>query len=157
MHKIRTKLGLAATAIGAVGLFIGAGPAGAAAGTGVVVGHGTISPGLTNTPTSQTGSFTGTLVAAGAKNSGTYACNFTFASTIKETGLKGQGTSRGTCSGSKGTSTSTVTYSRTAANVVLKGTSTGAIAGKLTGDCSFEPTSAPTTKSYRLQCVLALQ
>jgi hypothetical protein len=156
MLGIRTKLGLAATAIGVIGVFIGAGPAGAAAGTGTVVGHGTISPGLTSKPTFQKVSFTGTLAAVGTKNSGTYACNFTGASNIPETQQKGHGSARGTCSGSHGTATSTVTYARTATNVTLKGSSVGAIAGKVTGDCSFEPTSAPTTKSYQLQCELVL-
>ena len=135
---------------------IGAGPAGAAAGTGTVVGHGTISPGLTNTPTYQTISFIGTLVAVGTKNSGTYSCVFTGSSSIKETSAKGKGTSRGSCTGANGSATSTVSYTRTATDVVLSGTSTGAIAGKINGDCSFEPTSAPTTKNYQLQCFLAL-
>jgi hypothetical protein len=156
MHGIRTKLGLAITAIGAVGVFIGAGPAGAAAGSAAVVGHGTISPGLTTTPTAQTISFTGTLVAAGTANSGTYACRFTGSSTIKETTQKGKGVARGTCSGSKGTATSTVSYTRTTSAVVLAGTSTGALAGKLNGACVFEPTSAPQVKAYQLQCALAL-
>lgn len=157
MHGIRTKLGLAATAVGIVGVFIGAGPAGAAAGTGAVVGHGTISPGLTNTPTAQHISFTGTLAAAGTKNSGTYACSFTGASSIAETLNKGKGTARGTCSGSKGTATSTVSYTRTSSNVVLSGVSTGAISGHITGDCVFVPTSAPQVKSYQLACGLALK
>jgi hypothetical protein len=156
MHGIRTKLGLAAGAIGAVGIFIAAGPAGAAAGTGTVVGHGTISPGLTNNPTYQHVSFTGTLVAAGTKNSGTYSCNFTGASNIKETSAKGHGTARGTCSGAHGTATATVTYARTATNVTLNGNSVGALAGPLKGDCNFIPTSAPTTKNYQLQCSLVL-
>jgi hypothetical protein len=156
MRGIRTKLGLVATAIGAVGVMIGAGPAGAAAGTGTVVGHGTISPGLTNTPTFQRISFIGTLVAAGTKNSGTYSCVFTGASSIAETSAKGKGTARGSCTGSKGSATSSVAYTRTATDVVLSGHSTGAISGAINGDCNFAPTSAPTTKSYQLQCFLAL-
>jgi hypothetical protein len=156
MQGIRTKLGLATTAIGAVGVFIVAGPAGAAAGTGTVVGHGTISPGLTNTPTYQHVSFIGTLVAVGTKNSGTYSCVFTGASSIKETSAKGKGTARGNCTGSHGSATATVNYTRNATNVVLAGVSTGAIAGHLNGDCNFVPTSAPTTKNYQLQCSLVL-
>ena len=156
MRGIRTKLGLVATSIGAVGVMIGAGPAGAAAGTGTVVGHGTISPGLTNTPTFQKVSFIGTLVAAGTKNSGTYSCVFTGASTIKETSAKGKGTARGSCTGSNGSATANVNYNRVGTDVVLAGSSTGALSGALNGDCSFEPTSAPTTKNYQLQCLLAL-
>jgi hypothetical protein len=156
MRGIRTKLGLAVTAIGAVGVMIGAGPAGAAAGTGTVVGHGTISPGLTNTPTFQRVSFIGTLVAAGTKNSGVYSCVFTGSSTIKETSAKGKGTARGSCTGSPGSATANVSYTRVATDVVLSGHSTGAISGALNGNCNFAPTSAPTVKNYQLQCILAL-
>jgi hypothetical protein len=156
MHGVRTKVALATGAIGAVGVFIAAGPAGAAAGTASVVGHGTISPGLTNTPTAQRISFIGTLAAVGTKNSGTYSCVFTGSSSIKETNAKGKGTARGNCAGSKGSATATVNYTRTATNVVLAGKSTGALAGTLNGDCNFVPTSAPTVKNYQLQCQIAL-
>jgi hypothetical protein len=157
MLAARTKLGLALAAVGAAAC-VGAIPAEAAStGAGVVVGSGTISPGLTNTPTLQHVSFTGTLVAAGkgGKN-GKYACSFTGASSIKETLNKGQGTAHGTCSG-PGTVTSNVSYTRTASNVRLAGTATGAISGSITGDCDFAPTSAPQVKSYQLQCVLAIK
>lgn len=155
MLGFRTKLGLITTAIGTVGVLIGAGPA-AAAGTGTVVGKGTISPGLTNVPAYQRVTFTGTLVAVGTKGSGTYACVFSGASTIKETSLKGKGNASGTCTGANGRATSRVSYVRTGSVVTLNGTSLGALAGKVQGACNFEPTSAPTTKSYQLQCTLAL-
>jgi hypothetical protein len=154
MKGLRTKLGLGLAALAVTGVAFGATPSKAAAGTGVVVGHGTISPGLTLVPTFQKGSFTGTLAAVGTQGSGSYHCNFTFSSTIKETSAKGQGTARGTCSG-PGTATATVNYKRTVSNVSLSGSSTGSLSGPVKGDCSFEPTSNPV-KSYQLQCVLAI-
>src|SRR4051812_17976514 len=104
MLVARTKLALAVAAVAAVAM-MGSGPASAkSTGGGVVVGHGTISPGLTNTPAFQSVSFTGTLVAAGAPASaaGSYNCTFTGSSSIKETSAKGKGTARGTCRSAKG-------------------------------------------------------
>ena len=157
MSSARTKLGLGLAALAAAGIVAAIPSDAATRGTGAVVGSGTISPGLTNTPAFQSVSFTGTLVAAGVGGaSGKFACSFTGQSVIKETTNKGQGTARGTCSGPKGTTTSTVSYKRTAANVLLNGTASGAISGPLKGDCNFVPTSAPQVKSYQLQCTLAI-
>jgi hypothetical protein len=158
MHVTRTTLAAAAAAVAGAAL-IGAGPAGASTGTGVVVGHGTISPGLTNTPTAQHISFTGTLAAAGspASGTGTYNCNFTGNSTIAETLQKGKGNANGTCNGSKGTVTSTVAYARTGSAVTLKGNANGAIKGAITGACNFAPTTAPQVRAYQLQCDLVIK
>jgi hypothetical protein len=154
----RTTLALAGTAVGIAAL-LGASSAHASTGAGTVVGHGTISPGLTNTPTYQSVSFTGTLAAVGqpAKGTGTYSCSFTGRSNIKEDLNKGKGNASGTCSGSKGTTRSTVAYKRTGSVVTLSGTATGVIAGAITGVCDFAPTSAPQVKTYQLQCELVIK
>jgi hypothetical protein len=160
MLSLRTTLGIGATALGAAGIFLGAGMATAnSTGGGAVVGHGTISPGLTTTPTYQTISFTGTLAAAGnpASKAGTYTCNFTGSSSIAETLQKGKGTAKGSCSGSKGTATATVRYGRNGGVVTLNGSSTGALVGTITGVCNFVPTTAPKVKAYQLQCGLAIK
>ena len=102
--------------------------------------------------------FSGTLVGgSSAKNAGTYNCVFNGASNIAETAAKGHGTATGSCSGSKGTTSSSVTYARTGGVVTLAGTATGSVSGHITGVCNFEPTSAPTTKSYQLQCAIAFK
>jgi hypothetical protein len=77
------------------------------AGTGVESGAGTISPGLTTTPTVQTAyTFNGTVVATFAINSpddihlsaGSLNCSLSGASTIAETVLQSQGVGRWACS-----------------------------------------------------------
>lgn len=71
----------------------------------VVEGGGAITPGNTMTPTFQSGTFSGTIVGGGWAVPGTPAgigsCNFTFASTIPETALQGQGTFTGSCYGAQ--------------------------------------------------------
>ncbi|MFL6239671.1 MAG: hypothetical protein ACJ735_09320 [Actinomycetes bacterium] len=158
MHGIRTKVGIGVAAVAVAGMAWGAAPSKAAAGAATVVGHGTISPGLTNTPTFQSVTFVGTLVGgSSAKNAGTYNCVFNGSSNIAETLQKGHGTATGSCRGSKGTTTSNVTYTRTSSEVTLAGTASGSVAGHVTGACDFAPTSAPTVKSYQLQCAIALK
>lgn len=156
MQGMRRKIGVGVAVLAAAGVAWGATPSHAAGG-GTVVGHGTISPGLTTKATFQHVTFSGTLAGGtSAKNAGTYNCVFNGASNIAETIQKGHGTATGSCSGSKGSGTASVTYTRNGGAVQLAGTASGAVSGHLTGACNFEPTSAPTVKSYQLQCAIAL-
>lgn len=155
---VRTRLrkfGMLAVA-GATALFVaGAGPASATTGTLVAAGSGTISPGLTTTPTFQTSvNFTGTVVVAGAPGAGDYNCTFNGASTIAETEAVGQGSGTLTCTGvvPVGQSFScSLSYERTGTVVVVRGGCSGSVSGSVTATLAFEPTSVNPTSSYQLQ------
>lgn len=142
-------------------------PASAAGGGGTaVLGNGTISPGLTTTPTNQSGSFNGTATGAlvsskPAAFAGSLNCGFTFASIVAETVAHGAGGASGVCSGSSavdGTPASVVcslTYARAGAIVVIVSAAgvpgacnfsvggVGGSTGVLAGSFVFVPTSPP--------------
>ena len=164
----RHKLAIAAAA--AAPLFVlAAGPASAAsAETAHIVGHGTISPGLTTTPTFQTSvTFASDAVVASGQvaNSAGASCNFSGASTIAETAQQGQGSGTVSCSGGSPDAinlSGNVNYVRTGGTVTLSGSISGSAGGKsesctiTAGVFNFQPTSAPTTTSYRLEGNTAL-
>jgi hypothetical protein len=164
----RHKLALAAAA--AAPLFVlAAGPASAASTETVhVVGHGNIGPGLSTTPTFQTSvTFASdAVVYTGQVGHGAGAsCNFSGASSIAETLQQGQGSGTVTCTGGSPDAISlsaNVNYARTGGTVTLSGGGSGTIGGKAetctitAGVFHFQPTSAPTVTSYRLEGDTAL-
>lgn len=145
-----------------------------AAGAGVVQGAGTISPGLSLTPTNQTVSFSGTVAGAfagvpGVGDVGNLNCTFSGASTIQETDLQGQGTVSGTCDGTGIATGKTITvtcnvmvYIRILATVivqarctlVIKNVPSGVVTLKVDVDVRghfvFIPTTVNPVTSYRL-------
>jgi hypothetical protein len=158
---VRTKirLGVAVVAAGMSTLTIAMPPAYADTGSVTIQGAGTISPGLTTTPTTQFFSFSasGPIVDAGHPLlSGTYSCNINGQSSTPEAILAGSGTFNGSCSGPTTVSLSGV-YSRDGgyASWVLAGQIDGPITASFTGACTTVPTSAPTIASYRVACTLA--
>lgn len=157
MHKkIAMGIGTAAAALGALTFAVS--PAYADAGSATIQGAGTISPGLTTTPTSQSFSFSGSGPVIDANNAsltGVYTCNVAGASSSPETSVAGSGTFAGSCSGPTTVSVNG-TYSRDGGEVVISGTIGGAISASFTGGCSFTPTSAPTVTSFRVVCHIAL-
>lgn len=163
--KLLTAAGSAAAAV-SLGLAAFA-PAYADTGSAHVVGTGTISPGLTTTPTFQTFGFTGTAAITDASDptaSGTYACSVNGASDIAETNVTGHGSFAGRCVGqqSQGTLTvNTATYTRTGGAVQITNGDATAPNGtdtKFSGDCAFTPTSNPTdVTSFAVHCDIVFQ
>ena len=141
-------------------LALGLQPALATEGGGVVVGGGTISPGLSLTPNSQSVAFGGTAVVVGAVNPTDAAlanCNFSGGSTGTETVISGMGTASGVCTTADARSgTCNVRYYRVSGHVSISGTCSGYVTGNLGGIFNFVPTAAPTVTSYQLQGVVAL-
>ena len=162
---MRTKisLGLAAVVIALTTSALTAAPGYADTGnadiqTGgwVLQGAGTLSPGLTTTPTSQTFSFSGSgawIVGLQTSLSGVYQCNIAGASFAPETVLNGEGSINGSCSGPTTVAISGQ-YTRDAGYAlwVLTGTVSGSINTNFTGTCTTVPTSVPTVTSYRIVC-----
>lgn len=150
--------GLVAALVGATVLILGgASPALAATASATVVGSGTISPGLTTTPTDQTFAFSGTTVVAGTSGvSGVYTCSVSGSSTVAETVVSGAGTGTGTCTKSGATIDVAVSYLREAGSVTLSGSTSGAISGSVAGECSFEPTDANPVTAFELQCEVTI-
>jgi hypothetical protein len=124
-----------------------------AANAGVLVGGGTISPGLTLTPTNQSFSFT-TTAAVGVSNkpvgAGAFSCSFTGNSSGPETDLQGAGTGTGSCSGTVNVSC-TISYTRVVVLVVVTGScSTPGGPQTLGGVFVFVPTTVNPVTSYVL-------
>jgi hypothetical protein len=119
----------------------------AAADTFVIQGSGTISPGLTTTPTNQSISFTGTATVVGTHGTpGTYSCSFSGTSSIPETTANGAGTVSGSCGP---IAFSSCTYVRAGVNVAVnctEGTRTA------TAKCVFNPGNTNPTTRYTLIC-----
>lgn len=147
------KVVMLATMIALVGLLAQT-AAFASTGTAVVVGNGTISPGLSADPLAppspQTVTFGGTAVVVTDTAQGTTTC--TFSGNTSERLLSGSGTVTGTCASPIAASCS-ISYSRTAAVITLNGNCSGAVSGPVTGSCQFAVTS-PT--SYAVACELAV-
>ena len=124
-----------------------------------VIGGGGIGPGLTATPTPQSGNFSGTATGAGANAApGVFAgqlnCNFNFSSIIDETVAHGAGNASGNCAGTGVTGSNAqvncdLVYVRVGPVVVTAGVSCTATldgntsTGPLAGGFLFAPTSAP--------------
>ena len=136
----------------------GAAPVGAETiASGNVNGGGTISPGLTATPSFQTGTFSGTFIgmieAQRHVATGVFSCSFAWGSTLAETSLQGQGTANGSCSGGTvgtGTKSCSLNYLRVGSKVITTGqcsntvsdaTGSGSQSGIETGQYTFIPTS----------------
>lgn len=157
--RTRISLGLAAVAGGVSTLTFAVPPAYADAGSLTIQGAGTISPGLTTTPTMQSFSFSGSGPLIDASHpllSGTYTCFVAGSSSAPESILAGSGTFAGSCSGPTAVSLNGV-YSRDGgyASWVLAGQIGGPITAGFTGACTTVPTSAPNIASYRVACSLA--
>lgn len=157
MHKkIAIGIGTAAAAISALTFAVA--PAYADAGSATIQGAGTIAPGLTTTPTSQTFTFSGSgpvVDANNAANDGVYTCSVAGASSAPETSATGAGSFSGSCSGPTTVAVSG-NYTRDGGEVVINGSISGAINASFTGACDFTPTSAPTVTSFRVACEIAL-
>jgi hypothetical protein len=154
------KFGILGVAAGAALMLTGTTGLAANAGGAAVVGSGTIAPGLSTVPTTQTVTFGGT--AAGAGVIGTTpvvvndTCTFSGSSVIAETVAQGEGNATGSCTGTAAISAS-VHYTRAGGAVAIQGSGTvNGTAATITAACSFEPTSAPTVVSYQLQCAVAI-
>ena len=129
-------------------------PATASPNVAVVVGTGTIAPGLVEACLPQTVSFDGTAVAAGT-HAGVYAIDFDGNSFGCETVQAGAGA--GILSGQI---TGNVTYSRLGPVVTLTGSgqlNSGPTHVIIAGACEFVPTSVRPITTYALACELALQ
>jgi hypothetical protein len=178
MKRLATKLSLVMAIAAAVAMFGQSSAYAVGVDAAVVVGSGTISPGLTTVPTPQTFTFsTANLasvpsVAAGASTNGgvfagTINCSFTGSSTLAggETSAVGMGTGSGGCGtavGLAGTSGAVtgciVVYIRVGSLVVVLLTvCTATINGNSNnspnvgvGVFVFVPTSANPTTSYQL-------
>lgn len=142
-------------AAGAIAVPAFASPA-QAADVGVVVGTGTITPGVPLPPSCVTGSsvaFDGTgVIATPGLPAGPYAVSFRGKSNTCESILSGSGT--GTLSG--GVSGSVI-YTRTTGIIELAGTVT--VAGQsrsLAATCTVEPTSANPVITYAVECAVTL-
>jgi hypothetical protein len=182
--KLRRRLveSVTLSAIAIMSLIGGQLPAHAAGGgAAVVVGSGTISPGLTTVPTPQTFTFsTANLagapsVAAGVSTNGgafagTVNCSFTGNSTLAggETSAVGEGTGSGGCSSAAGVagtsgsiSCTIILYVRIGAFVDVVLSCTITINGNPANHaievaiCVFIPTSVNPTTSYQLVCAVA--
>jgi hypothetical protein len=123
----------------------------------VIVGTGTISPGLTQAGGWQTFTFSG----SGAGNvrgwSGSYNCGVDGNDTIGTT-IRGSGDFSGSCDTPCGNVGVTGTFNRGAASVVSLSAvlTSGCLAGPtISGTCSMIPTSGPTVTSYTMVCRLA--
>lgn len=130
-------------------------PATATPNVAVVVGTGTISPGLPTTGCEDQDDviFDGTAVAVGT-HAGVYSIHFDGASSICESLLTGAGSGVLT-----GQITGNVTYSRTGPVVTLSGSGQlngGPAHSILAGVCEFVPTSINPVISYVLSCQLAI-
>jgi hypothetical protein len=123
------------------------------AASGVVTGHGAISPGLTTTPTDQTFNFT-TDITVGVTTkpgpaAGSFSCTFT-GSGAQETVVTGGGTGTGSCSGTISVSC-TISYTRAGPVVTVTGSCTiGGTTQTLIGVFVFVAGSAPPVTSYTL-------
>lgn len=155
-------------AVAGVGLMmVGTLPAAAsAAGAGVVIGGGSISPGLGVLPAHQTVTFSGSLTGAGVVGTTSVVisdtCTFSGASTDQAGGdniALGLGQVTGSCIGSLGISAS-LTYARVGALVAVEGPGsvtlgTTTVNGDSAGICVFVTTQTPPITSYTVVCVTA--
>jgi hypothetical protein len=142
------------------------GPAGAATdvAAGTIAGSGTISPGLTTTPTFDSFTFSGSGTVQDPSDpagSGAYTCSVSGNSTIAETAAHGAGTFSGSCSGPLSIAVTTGTYVRVGASVTAEGTGTASngSSGHFEANCVFRPTQTPPTPitSYTLTCTVSLE
>lgn len=145
LHR-RSVLALGGLAV--AGLTAFAAPGASAAGAGALVGTGTISPGLTTTPTNQSFNFSGTLAYAGSPGAGAYTCNVNGSSSGPETVATGGGSASGTCSGSAGAFSFSGGYTRAGGAVTVTGSASGTASGAVLCALGFTATSAPTVRSY---------
>ncbi|MDQ1685448.1 MAG: hypothetical protein QOC82_2185 [Frankiaceae bacterium] len=132
-------------------------PAGASTGdAATIAGSGTISPGLTTTPTAQSITFSGNGAGTIGGVTGSYSCTVNGndpAGTVQQ----GSGAVNGNCNTPCGSVSVSGSFSRTGATV------TGSVtvnAGCLINHviaiiCNFVPTSGPTVTSYALICHLS--
>jgi hypothetical protein len=174
MKRIIGKLGVFLALAMAVSM-VGSNAYAAGTGGGVVNGAGSISPGLTTTPTNQTVSFGGTLtgvIVAGANASaGSLTCNFSGGGTAETQALALNGNVSGSCSGTGvngvaiGAACTALAYARVGAVVVVSATgtctftvgTTTVTATVVVGAFVFVPDQAPpaAVTSYTLHGVVA--
>lgn len=157
---------LGLVAAGASAALLAMGPAGAATdvAAGTIAGGGTISPGLSTSPTFQSFTFQGTgnvVDPTDPAGSGTYTCSVSGTSTIAETGAHGLGTFSGSCSGPLSIAVSNGTYVRVGASVTAEGngTASNGSSGHFEANCVFVPGQTPpaTVTTYSLTCSVALE
>lgn len=166
MSRFRARFAVVVGVLGVVAMIVASPASAATPGTGVVIGSGTISPGLDPVVARpQVVTFTGTLRGQTTNNTflaGGLSCSFNGQSTIDETDALGEGDVTGFCAGNDdltGASISAGTtnvrcqlhYRRVGGVVHVGGGCTaGAVNGSVVGVFVFEPTSSPVT-SYLLQ------
>jgi hypothetical protein len=159
-------LALSVVAAGASAAVLAMGPAGAATdvAAGTISGGGTISPGLSATPTTQSFTFSGSGSVQDPSDpagSGTYNCSVSGNSTIAETSAHGAGTFSGSCNGPLSIAVTNGTYVRVGASVTAEGngTASNGSSGHFEANCVFVPGQTPPNNvvSYTLTCSVALE
>lgn len=176
--RLLRKFSVALALVGVLGMLTSNSAYAAAGGSGVVVGQGTITPGLDVIPGPQTVAFTGDVTGVFAANTtadaGTISCSFSGGSQgLGDNYAEGKGVVNGTCSGtgiggnSIFVSCSALLYVRVGAVVYILGANatvnglvvlncTVTVAGQtikvqVTGVLTFTATSANPTTSYLLE------
>ncbi|HZQ29223.1 MAG TPA: hypothetical protein VFA94_16115 [Acidimicrobiales bacterium] len=164
MRKILARLGVFAAVLSTVAMLVPSSAYGASQVAAGGVGHGTISPGLTTTPTAQSVSFQSDVFIGGGVSTdpnaatGTVNCTFNGSSTLPggETVAQGGGSVTGSCTVAAGVGVGqsvncTVSYSRVGNVVVITVNCTfGTHHSTGGGVFLFVPTSVNPTTSYEL-------
>ena len=162
-------LGLVAAGVSAA--LLAASPAGAAplfrpdVAVGSLSGGGTLSPGLSATPTPQQWVFgaTGTVTDVDSTGSGTYSCSFQGFSSINETIAHGAGVFAwpSSCSGPLSITLGPATYVRVGTEFTIEGTFTASdqSRGHFAAQCVFVPAQTPPTPmtSYSIFCSILFE
>lgn len=149
MSRLRTLLVLAVVATAVV---VPARPAPATTlGVGTFAGSGTVSPGWTTTPTTQTWTTTLTLLAGGYSNvhkspTGVHTCGFE-GSGSNETITDGAGSGSGECTGSMDVNC-TFSYTRTAVVLLMTGECISNPSFLFEAVLLLAPTTTPSVQSF---------
>ncbi|MBV9369935.1 MAG: hypothetical protein JO074_08900 [Frankiales bacterium] len=155
-RSLKVRLGLAAVSLGVTSF--AALPASASTGVILLIGSGTMTPGLTPTGMVQSLTFSGIGVAITDSYAGPFNCTWSANDTIG-TLQQGSGSFAGWCLAADQEAISGI-YSRTGTEVTLSGLMRGnPISGTLTGACTFVPTpsSGLTVTAYQQQCLFAVR
>lgn len=120
----------------------------ASTGAAVVVGGGTLSPGISATPQTQTYAFGGNAVIVTDTVQGLATCNFGGSSSAPESILTGGGTLSGSCSGAGISTSCSIAFTRVGVAVLFDATCSGNPSGSAVGTAQFAPTN-PTGTSYQ--------
>lgn len=167
----RRALYLGLVTAGASAALLAASPAGAVAlvrpdvATGTFSGGGTLTPGLSATPTPQQWFFSGSgsLTDVNSSGSGSYSCSFAGFSSTGETIAHGVGVfeTPSSCSGPLSITFLQATYVRVGTSFTIEGnfTASDRSAGHFAAQCVFVPGQTPPAPmtSYSVFCSLSLE